>query len=182
MKKPAGISLLFVGLMIGLWVTGCITIETKPGAAPIIPPAPTLAPPNTPLPAPTPLPVLVASGSVAIPQTYQVDLDTGIVPTGAKDSAYNNVDLWFEVISSKERYLEPYNGASWAVMGPAAVGYDQCKGAPPTTQRANINDLPSGTYICVTTNVKNISVVRINNINTAYVGKITIDFMTWNQP
>jgi len=182
MKKSNVISLLVVCLVIGFLIPGCITIVTKPESIPTIPPAPTLRPANTPEPAPTPMPVLIASGSIAIPQTYMADLDTGIVPAGQKDSAYANVDLWFEAVTSKERYLEPYNGASWAVVGPSAVEYDQCKGMPPTTQRMNINELPGGTYICVTTNVNNISIVRINKINTAYVGKIYIDFMTWHQP
>jgi len=184
MKKANVISLLVACLGIGLLISGCITIVTKPETVPTIPPAPTLRPANTPEPTPTPTPppVLIASGTIIIPQTYMADLDTGIVPAGLKDSAYANVDLWFEAVTPKERYLEPYNGASWAVVGPNAVGYDQCKEMPPTSQRANINDLPSGTYICVTTNEKNTSVVRINNINSAYVGKITIDFMTWRQP
>ena len=182
MKKSNVISLLVACLWIGLLIPGCITIMTKPEPTPINTPAPTPTPTNTPAPPPTPMPILIASGTIAIPQTYMADLDTGIVPAGQKDSAYANVDLWFEAVTPKERYLEPYNGASWAVVGPNAVGYDQCKEMPPTSQRANINDLPSGTYICVTTNEKNTSVVRINNINSAYVGKITIDFMTWRQP
>jgi len=128
------------------------------------------------------MPILIASGTIDIPQTYMADLDTGIVPKGQKDSAFANVDLWFEAVTPTERYLESYNGASWAVVGLSAVGYNECKGMPPTTQRVSINDLPSGTYICVTTNANNISVVRINSINTAYVGKIRIDFQTWKQP
>jgi hypothetical protein len=182
MKKTNLVSFLAVCLVVGLLISGCITIVTKPEPVPTNPPAPTLAPSKTPIPAPTPVPVLIASGTITIPQTYQADLDTGIVPTGQKDSAYGNEDLRFEAMTSKDRYLEPINGASWAIVGSTAVGYDQCKDMPPTTQRAYLNDLPSGTYICVTTNVKNTSVVRINHINAAYVGKITIDFMTWQQP
>jgi hypothetical protein len=49
----------------------------------------------------------------------------------------------------------------------------------PTPARLDIRNLPSGTYICVTTNAKNSPVIQINSINYASKGVIRIDFTTW---
>jgi hypothetical protein len=140
----------------------------------------TLIPTET--PTLTPMPVLIASGTIDIPQTYLADLDTGIVPRDPKNPAYADVDLWFDAVSSKERYMEPYNGASMFVMGLAAVGINECKNTQASVARVDINNLASGTYICVFTNIKNISVVRVNAINYSSPGMIRLDFMTWHQP
>jgi hypothetical protein len=136
-------------------------------------------PTNTPMPISTPQPVVIVSGTFDLPQTYMADLDTGIVPKNPKDSVYNDVDLWFEAVTPQERYLEPYNGASWTVVGPNAIGFNDCKGLNPTPARLDIRNLPSGTYICVSTNAKNISVIRINSINFASKAMIRVDFTTW---
>jgi len=153
---------------------------------------PTLQPTNTPIPTqtpeptltptPTPQPVVISYGELDIPQTYMADLDFGIVPTDPKDSAYGGVDLWFEAVSNEDRFLETYNGAVWAVIGPSEVGYDECKAAAPTSQRVNLNELAVGTYICVQTNAGNISVVRINGVDYSWVGTVKISFTTWHQP
>ena len=110
------------------------------------------------------------------------DLDTGIVPRDSKNPAFADVDLWFDAVSPTERYLEPYNGASMMVAGPSAVGYNECRNMQAAVARVDINSLPGGTYICVSTNIKNISVVRVNGIDYSSPGKIRLDFMTWHQP
>jgi hypothetical protein len=93
-----------------------------------------------------------------------------------------DVDLWFDAASSTDRYLEPYNGASMMVVGTSAVGYNECKSMQAVVARVDINSLPRGTYICVLTNIKNISVVRVNSINYSAPGTIRLDYMTWHQP
>jgi hypothetical protein len=128
------------------------------------------------------MPVMIASGTLVIPQTYMADLDTGIVPRDPKNPAFADVDLWFDAVSSAERYLEPYNGASMVVMGSAQVGFNECRNPQATVARVDINNLPAGTYICVTTNIKNTSVIRVNSIDYSSPGKIRLDFMTWHQP
>lgn len=143
-------------------------------------PEPTSTP--APTPTPTPQPVILSYGELGIPQTYMADLDAGVVPTDAKDSAFGNVDLWFEAVSNEDRFLETYNGALWAVIGPSEVGYDECKAAAPTSQRVHINDLAIGTYICVQTNAGNISIVRILGVDYSGVGTVKISFTTWHQP
>ena len=143
---------------------------------------PTSTPTATPTFTPTPLPVLISSGTLVIRQSYQADLDSGSIPTDPKSPAYADVDLWFDAITSVERYLEPYNGASMLVMGPAEVGVEQCRGIQAAVARADLLTLPIGTYICVVTNIQNISVVRVSSIDYPALGTITLDFKTWHQP
>src|ERR1700690_2154569 len=153
-------------------------------AAPTPLPAPTVTLPPTAVPslAPTPMPVMISTGTIDIPQTYMADLDAGIVPHESKNPAMADVDLWFDAASSADRYLEPYNGASMMVLGTSVVGYNECKGMQAVVARVDINSLPRGTYICVLTNIKNISVVRVNSIDYSEPGTIRLDYMTWHQP
>jgi hypothetical protein len=179
MKNPIGFSLLLIFM---LSITGCtITIDTgsEPTKAAPPPPAPVILPTATSAPVPTRIPVILSSGTIDIPQTYLADLDTGVIPKNPKDSLYNAVDLWFEAITPQERYLEPYNGATWTVVGPNQISYQDCLSMTPSPARMDIRNLPSGTYICVVTNIKNISIIRINSINYASKGSIRLDFTTW---
>jgi len=147
-------------------------------------PVPTETPTATlmPTPTPTPVPVVIASGTLDIPQTYFADLDTGIVPSDPKNPAYADVDLWFDAVSNTERYLEPSNGASMMVMGATEVGFNECRSIQAAVGRVDINSLPRGTYLCVSTNIKNTSVVRVNSIDYPSAGTLRLDFMTWHQP
>jgi hypothetical protein len=145
-------------------------------------PIPTPTPTATVAPTPTPPPVQIASGTLDIPQTYMADLDTGIVPKDAKNPAFADVDLWFNAVSPTERYLEPYNGASLMVVGLSAVGYAECRNLQAAVARVDINSLPSGTYLCVTTNLKNTAVLRVNAIDYSSPGTMHLAFMTWHQP
>jgi hypothetical protein len=155
-----------------------------PTPLPTATPTPTLTPTVTPTltPTSTPQPVVIASGTVQIPQTYMADLDTGIVPRDAKNPAFADVDLWFDAVSSTERYLEPYNGASMTVMGLTQVGFNECRNLQAAVARVDINNLPAGTYICVSTNIKNTALVRVATIDYSSPGSIRLDFMTWHQP
>jgi len=165
-----------------LLLTGCtITIDTgaAPTKAPPPPPVVVVPPTNTPQPTPTRTPVMISSGTIDIPQTYLADMDTGAIPMNPKDSLYNEVDLWFEAVTPQERYLETYNGATWSILGPNAVNYQDCVNMAPSASRMDIRNLPSGTYICLFTNIKNISIMRINSINYEYKGVIRLDFTTW---
>ena len=145
-------------------------------------PTVTLTPTQAPTLTPTPMPVMIASGTIDIPQTFMADLDTGIVPRDPKNPALADVDLWFEAVSSRERYLEPYNGASMVVAGITEVGYNECRSKQAAVSRVDINNLPAGIYICVITNINNVSVVRVNSINLSAPGSIRLDFKTWHQP
>jgi hypothetical protein len=70
---------------------------------------------------------VIVSGIFDLPLTYIAGLDTGMVRKNPKDSVYNNVDLWFEAVTLQEKYLELYNSASLAVVGPNTIGFNDCK-------------------------------------------------------
>lgn len=179
MKKVFGFSLFLISLIL---VTGCtITIDTGSGPTKVPPPLPTaiILPTNTPQLTPTHTPTIISSGTIDIPQTYMADLDTGAIPQNPKDSLYNDVDLWFEAVTPQERYLETYNGATWSVMSTNPINYQNCLGMTPSQARVDIRNLPNGTYICVITNIKNVSIIRINSINYGNKGVIRLDFTTW---
>jgi len=93
-----------------------------------------------------------------------------------------DVDLWFDAVSNTERYLEPSNVASMMVMGATEVGFNECRSIQAAVGRVDINSLPRGTYLCVSTNIKNTSVVRVNSIDHPSAGTLRLDFMTWHQP
>ena len=170
------------GLVVVLILACSAPMLATPTPIPTETPTATLTPTATPTLTPTPMPVMIASGFLEIPQTYQADLDTGSVPRDPKSPAYADVDLWFDAASSNERYLEPYNGASMLVMGTTAIGFNECTNMQATVTRVDINVLPSGTYLCVSTNIKNTSVVRVNSIDYSSPGTLRLDFMTWHQP
>ena len=170
------------GLMLAFMLACSAPIFATPTPNPTETPTATLTPVPTVTPTPTPLPVVIASGLLEIPQTYMADLDSGAVPRDPKSPAYADVDLWFDAVSPNERYLEAYNGASMLLMGSAQVGFDQCRNLQASVARLDINTLPSGTYICVLTNIKNTSVVRINSIDYSSPGMLRLDYMTWHQP
>ena len=172
---------LVVGALCLVFLLAC-SMPALATPTPLPTPTVTMTPTTAPTLTPTPMPVMISTGTIDIPQTYMADLDAGIVPHDSKNPAMADVDLWFDAGSSTDRYLEPYNGASMMVAGTSAVGYNECKGMQAVVARADINSLARGTYICVLTNIKNISVVRVNSINNSAPGTIRLDYMTWHQP
>jgi hypothetical protein len=174
---------LVVGILSFVFLFACSAPAlATPTPIPTPTPPVTLTPTESPTLTPTPAPVKISSGTIDIPQTYMADLDAGVVPQSSKSPALADVDLWFEAVTSTERYLEPYNGATMFVAGPSPVGYNECRNMQASVTRADINKLPSGTYICVITNINNVSVVRVNTINYSSPGRIRLDFITWHQP
>jgi hypothetical protein len=171
-----------LGLCILIIFACSAPFNATPTPPPTETPTATLTPTATPTLTPTPMPVMIATGTMEIPQTYMADLDTGIVPRDAKNPAFADVDLWFDAVGPNERYLEPYNGASMMVMGMTPAGFIECKNIQAAVARVDINALPAGTYICISTNIKNTAVMRVAGINYASPGSIRLDFMTWHQP
>jgi hypothetical protein len=177
-KQTLVVAALCLVFLLACSVPALATLAPQPIPTPAVTIPPTTATTLT----PAPMPVMISSGTIDIPQTYMADLDAGIVPHESKNPAMADVDLWFDAASSTDRYLEPYNGASMMVLGTSAVGYNECKGMQAVVARVDINSLTRGTYICVLTNIRNISVVRVNSIDYSAPGTIRLDYMTWHQP
>jgi hypothetical protein len=118
-------------------------------------------------------PVTHATGALDIPQTYFADLDEGAVTE-------SGADIWFEAETATERYVNPRNGATIVKVGTGGISRDMCASAALSTARININDLPSGTYVCVRTNAGRVSGFRVNATVGASPGTLKIGFTTWD--
>ncbi len=113
------------------------------------------------------------TGALSIPQTYEADLDNGSIGSGG-------ADIWFEAVSATSRYVTPRNGAKIVKVGTGGISYDICASASLSTAKINVNNLPSGTYVCVRTNEGRVSGFRVNATIGASPGTLKIGFTTWD--
>jgi len=114
-----------------------------------------------------------ASGVLNIPQTYHADLDTGAVTS-------SGADFWFHAVSATQRYVEPENGAKLKKVSSAT--HDGCEAVSGSLSTAaiNINNLPSGSLVCVRTNAGRLAGFRVNSNVGPSPGTLHISFTTWD--
>jgi hypothetical protein len=119
---------------------------------------------------------------IEIPQTFGVDLDAGKVPTSPQSMA--SVDLWFEAVTDRERYLRPMNGATMAMLGTEPVGYSGCAAAKFSGRWIDVESLQKGTYLCVKTKQGRYSEVRVDEVSQNLTGPTPLSLMVtytiWN--
>lgn len=120
---------------------------------------------------PAPHPVH-SSGTVNIPQTYIVDLDTGHL------NASGPGDLWFEAATATQFYLAPVNGARIHVGGHTAAGWAACSTASYSTGRVPIPAV-LGRYVCVRTNSGRVGEVKVQGMMGGGIKTLVIDYRTW---
>jgi len=142
-----------------------------------VPPTDT-PPPGTPVVLTTPEttpepPTTYATGFLEIPQTWQADLDEGVVGSGP------GADIWFEAETATARYVTPLHGASIAIVGNTPVGRDGCAQAALYAARVHVDGLQEGTYVCVRTNEGRYSQFRVNAPIGPSPGTLMIGFTTW---
>ncbi|MCP4357073.1 MAG: hypothetical protein GY796_03525, partial [Chloroflexi bacterium] len=113
-----------------------------------------------------------AAGNLTIPQTWTVDLDTGLIGAGSL------ADIWFEAVTETERYVTPRNGAQIAAVGTTSLGRDGCAAVSLADSRIHINALPPGTYVCVRTNQGHYSEFRVNEAVGPSPGTLNISYST----
>ncbi len=125
--------------------------------------------------APTPVgPSVHSAGTVNIPQTYIVDLDSGgLIASGPGD-------IWFEAATATQFYLTPVNGAKMNVGGPVARGYAGCASVGMGGGKVNLAALAPGTHVCVRTNAGHVAEFRFNNIWGGATKTLNITYTTWN--
>jgi hypothetical protein len=133
-----------------------------PPTKPTAPPSPTL--PLVPLgntPAlfgPTPFSVIPTAttvppasaavhctGSLQVPQTYFADLD-------APEVRQNGADFQYRAITEIDTYLEPTNGAMFAVAGAGSGDRSMCTLRLLSTDKIALKDLAVGSWVCYKTN------------------------------
>ncbi|MDO9338807.1 MAG: hypothetical protein EON95_15600 [Caulobacteraceae bacterium] len=125
-----------------------------------------------PVPPPSP-PVTFSTGGVVVPQTYELNLDNGNVGGGS------GADLWFQAVTSTERYLTPINGAMIAVGDRSNRGRNGCRVASFSSGRVPLSAVPVGSYICMKTNQGRTSQFRMNAITGLSVKTLEMGYTTW---
>lgn len=115
------------------------------------------------------------TGRLEIKQTFQADLDTGTVISGAK------ADIWFQAKTARKRYITPRNGALIKIAGRQSVGREGCAALRLAGNAIPLDSIPVGTYVCVKTTEGRYSQFRINEQAGPSPGKLKIGFTTWQR-
>lgn len=146
--------------------------STRPSGFRCTPPIVVLPPVVLP-PLVLPPPVTFSTDIVVVPQTYEVNFDNGNVGSGP------GADLWFQAVTSTERYLTPVNGARIAVGDRSNRGRNGCAAASFSTARVPLAAVPVGSYICMKTNQGRTSQFRLNAVTGLAVKNLEMGYTTW---
>ncbi len=124
-------------------------------------------------PTPTPEPDVYNSGKVDIDQSFLADLDS-IAQTSS------GADIWFEAVTSTEKYLTPRNGASLGLMSSVPTHSD-CASASLESDRVSLDDFGEGDLFCFETNEGRFGRFEVENITGGSSQTITLDVLTWEK-
>lgn len=122
-----------------------------------------------PLPLDTP-PVTLSTGTVDLPQTWQMDLDDGSLGSGG------GADLWFRAQTATQRFLQPVGGAQFAFGDGSNRGRDGCRDAAFSTASIPVTAGLVGRYICIRTDAGRTSQIRINALDGTI---LRLGYTTW---
>jgi len=124
-------------------------------------------------------------GELEVPQTWIVDLDEGRLASGPSRPTG---DFWYEAVTSTERYIMPWWGATIALSGDDyRMSSGTCRhlldtaGIPgpaaPSRPREGISfDLiEEGSVLCVRTNEGRLSVFEVTALRSVSPGVINMD-------
>lgn len=112
------------------------------------------------------------TGLLQVQQTFEFDLDRGQV-------GGTSADLWFQAETDDLLYLVPRNGALIGVGDRSNRGYAGCRSARMNDSRVSLRDIPSGSYVCVTTNEGRISQFRVNGVSGGFPRTLSLGYTTW---
>jgi hypothetical protein len=166
--KFRGTTILFICVLFLGVILACNGVVTPtPTAMPI----PTITP--------VPIPVIYKQGtlSMGFPDNTLADLDNGtFIPWGTTHGG----DLYYTRVSPTEKYFQPMQNTLLAVAGHSEPDYGVCKSLLIALgTKINLNDLKAGSYLCVYTDEKRISSLRITSIDTSSKGMIQFIYTTW---
>lgn len=114
------------------------------------------------------------TGPISLPQTYQVDFDTGLVRS-------SGADLWFQAVNSSTLLLTPRNGAKIALGNLKNRGFSGCSRASFSTSRVRLSDVPINSYVCVKTNEGRVSQFRLNGVQGGATTTLKMGYTTWKK-
>lgn len=115
-----------------------------------------------------------STGSIAIRQTWQADLDNGTEGVGTGN------DIWFEAVTATNRYVTAINGARIGIYsGGGGISRHDCVTTPKSANRIAISAIPVGTYVCVRTDQGRHAAFRVNAVVGPSPGILQIGYTTW---
>jgi hypothetical protein len=143
---------------------------------------------------------LISEGILAIPQTWQFDLDAGQLV----DPVTNNAqpEIWFNAVTDTERYLSPVGQAKLALTDITSSSYQDC--VDTLTRPSDVQSLPSSSpdkvvplgsipldvnrdiainteaRFCVRTSVGAISLFWLDSPLDTYPRTMLIRYKTWS--
>ena len=143
-----------------------------------------VTPTPTPMPTPTSTPVLVpmvykqGTLSMGYPDNLLADLDNGtFVPWGVTSGG----DLYYNRVGPNEKYFQPMENTLLAIAGPGEPDYSICNSLLVALgTKINLNDLAVGSYLCVYTDEKRISILRITTLDNSSKGMTEFIYTTWD--
>ena len=114
-----------------------------------------------------------SQGTLSIPEDSTADLDAGKLDVAG-------ADIWFEARTATNRFVTSQNGATIAKFGTTEPGRSDCASASLEDRSININNLPSGTFVCVFTNKGRYGQFSVTATVGASPGTLKISFTTWD--
>lgn len=98
-------------------------------------------------------------------------------------NTYSDIKLLITCGSYCFEYIIPTNGALAFYINMEEPSYEDCISNKKLFSGYEIDDLQNGAYICLLTNLNNISILRIDNSYRADKGSTVLDifFKTWRQ-
>lgn len=126
-------------------------------------------------PTPTPEASVYDSGKVNLKQTFHVDLDHADGTPTSGDQ-----DLWFEAVSSSEKYFTPNNGAKFKLITSGAPSYDKCTTTSLSSDKINLDDVSVGDWLCFKTNDGRYGRAEIE-ARSGSPEVIRLDIVTWKK-
>lgn len=133
---------------------------------------PTVTPPQ---PTPTQTPAVFASGSLRLVLDDRFDLDTGGVNQGEKD------DFIFARSQEKILQIVPNTEARIALFGMIVPDLEDCLLVDMSDGAVNLEDVPSGAYLCYRTHEGLPGWLTITGLNPE-MSTLDLDFVTWGVP
>ena len=105
---------------------------------------------------------MLSSGTVTIPNTRRVDLDTGVIGMAG-------FDLWYRVNSPVVPRLATGNGSRIGTTTGPVTNYDDCRDATYGVGPLAMADFPPGSRICVRTSEGRTAIVRRDGATPANI-------------
>lgn len=121
-------------------------------------------------------PEVRTTGSIEIPATWVLDLETGTLDSGAAG------DVWNHSIGDGDSELEGRNGATMALMGSTEPDYAACLDATYGSDGTQLHGLTPPQHFCVTTGEGRTAIVTLTVGPTSITNNVEVDFTTWELP